>query len=392
MISKEFISVVSIIIILIIIMVYLYTRITTALNALKFKKNNKETSPDTRTLVNEMPPIIQNTQNEKGPKKEICVYELPTVAVVKSNPKKEFEDIIKSPVPQGYTPIEFFYNSFERMNNKISFEDALDEAIDNNFKAADIALIMDRRNYSFEQITESLNNGFVLNTKELVGTLIPITKENSIKEKMSTVVKALCSTCDLDGEEESVAEILIESGCSQEEALEIIYNNLQIEFGKIISAIRIKEVETIAALAQKLNIDLIDDNEYESLRDAADIKFSDATKILKKCGKSITEILNIENSYNELSLDDLEEIIITISGAGFTNQEIVNGVMHAEFTSNDTCGAIVKSLYENKIPIDDIVSILQKEETSPDDLDEELRDEDLAIRDRVIILYNFLKL
>lgn len=123
--------------------------------------------------------------------------------------------------------------------------------------------------------------------------------------------------------------------------------------------------------------------------DGAD--FPKVARILKACGKSAGEILNAENSREELGESSFNDFAADLEKAGFARSEILRGLWHSDGLSNESRGSIVALAYDSNFPLEDIINVLREEDVDADSLDEEMRDADLDLRDRVHVLHDLFE-
>lgn len=337
---------------------------------------------------------------------------VPTPIVSQSRPESKLEPELESEEEEEESAVDAFHKELEEaiarggefkeafrktlgeQGSALDFDDALQEAFDMKFKMEDLVALMAERHHTLGDIADFVKDKEDPDFEGLFKAIAPAANGDSANAKAEEILDVITSFFDLGNDEgETLVTLLTDLGCSAEEVATLAYQKTSMDFGEVVVAAKITDqTALVASLAKKLDADLSDQDPYAALRDGG-VDFVKAAALLKACGKQVVEVLDTENNFDDsiLSADDLKRVVDDLLGAGFTQEEVLDGIYHAEFTDGQNSGAIVGALSDAKVPLDDIIRLILKEDVDPDDLDEELRDGDVDIRERVKILHAFFE-
>lgn len=303
----------------------------------------------------------------------------------------EFRRRMESSAGQGNDLEVVFQKSFGDLAGDLTFEEALGEAAKMGYKVEDLALLMDKRGLSLQAIARFVDAQKEPDLLYLMRFLMPFAKGETTFEKAQSVVSAAEDVWELDDEVKVLVGALYDLNCEPMDVARIVYEATSKRLGEIIPLLGLCEKlpQAIGDIAKKLEVDLSDYDEYSSMRDGG-VEFDQAARILRDCGRSCEEILNAENSYDLLALDDVREIIDAFASAGFDLQDVLGGIWSSDFTDGESPANIVIALYDNEIPPEQIAELLQREEVDIDELEGEFLEQGMDLRTRVRILSAFL--
>ncbi len=314
----------------------------------------------------------------------------------KTDPLQLFRNTCKTLQAQGNDFKNTFSSAYEHVRNDLDFEDALGSMLgEQEYLPSDIIDLLKKEGYTLSGMAQFINDHTNVESWKLIPLFLPLSSENKpIKERAIEIITALSNTYNLDNEEEreNIAKSLLEIGCSQQETSEILHDEMSVEFGNVITILGIQDSPAIIGdFAKNLDIDIVDSDEYRSLRDDANLDFKMVAKIFRAAEKDAKELLDAENNYNGLSLsDDTDDIIKILTEAGFTKKEIIDGIWKSDFADDDNAGVCVDAFYNADVPIEDIIEAIREHDIDPGNLDEELREEGVNIKVRIKILHTLL--
>lgn len=307
----------------------------------------------------------------------------------KNEPLTSFRVSLEAARARGEAFKESFLRAFDEQAGKLDFDDALQAAFDMGFKMEDLVALMGERHHPLRAIAEFVNENENPDLERLFRVITPAATGDSVEEKAEDILGAVGYVFELGGEGDTLAKLLTDFGCSTEEAAISVYQQTDMNLGDVIISMHLEDKpELVVSLTKDLGVDLSDDGEYKALRDGA-VDFSKAAGLLKACEKQVVEVLDTENSYEGSCLisDDLREALDDLLKAGFTREEVLDGIFHADFMNDQSNGAVVTALSDAGVSIDGIINLILKEDIDPDDLDGELSDANVDLRKRVELLH-----
>ncbi|MCL4403730.1 hypothetical protein M1432_00005, partial [Patescibacteria group bacterium] len=186
-----------------------------------------------------------------------------------------------------------------------------------------------------------------------------------------------------------VAKFLLAKGCSVERAASVLYdeNLVDADFASVVTSLNIDgDPAAIAAASRELDIDLAGEDDYDDLRNN-NVDLAVLVQAMKIRGKSVKEILDAEYGYDSGGIDDsFKEIVEYFRQAGFSQGEIIAGVWDSECLENDDSGETIVKLLDIGAPLESIVTVLNRTDTDPDELYDELKDAGLDIKERIKLM------
>ncbi|HVO28637.1 MAG TPA: hypothetical protein VMT81_01490, partial [Candidatus Paceibacterota bacterium] len=191
---------------------------------------------------------------------------------------------------------------------------------------------------------------------------------------------------------EELIKLPVRFGCSTEEAAAIVYRKTDMTLGAVLRDLKLlNSPEVCARIAKNLDVDLSDGDEYNAMLEDDDVEFEHAAAILRACGKTAGDAVSAENMHEKFSsVDEVEDIFESLSKAGFTNEEIMSGICSSDIFNDNPYATIVQDAIEHKVPMAEIVAFLQKENIDPDGLDDEMREAEMGIQNRIDILHGLI--
>jgi cell division septation protein DedD len=276
-----------------------------------------------------------------------------------------------------------------------TMDEILRVALQIGYPPAEVATFMAGREYQLEEIAILLIRETDLEVEALTDAIAPLAEGETLAAKAELVFKAVKGALDdndeADDQEEALLKLPARLGCSPEEAAAIVYRNTGLNLGSVLGKLKLCSSPDVAArIAENLDVDLSDEDEYKTLCEDGEIEFAAAAAILKACGKDAETVITAGNSDDEFSDVELDVIFSALGTAGFTNAEIMAGISEAEIVGDNALAVIIQSALEQKVPMEEIVSFLKKEDANSDDLDEEMRQSELEILTRVDVLHALL--
>ena len=317
--------------------------------------------------------------------------EPPTRSRGEENHLELFKDRLRGRKAVNASLASSLASAMAEFGDSVGTDDAVRAALQIGYPPVDVAAFMASKQYEPQEVATLLTDECSLGATELADLIIPIVKGDTVSARAEATFKVVKDTLDVDSDDDELIEVPAHLGCSSEDAAAIVYTNTDQLLGSVLVRMKLYASPDIAAgLAKRFDVDLSDDDEYKALREDDAVEFDGAATILKACGKDAETIIAAENNNNEFSIDEFAEIFPALSGAGFTNIEIMVGMSRAGFIDENAFASIVHEALERKVPMGDIVLFLKKEDVDPGDLDEELRELDLELITRVKVLYALL--
>ena len=149
------------------------------------------------------------------------------------------------------------------------------------------------------------------------------------------------------------------------------------------------EPEHIGQLAKLCQVDLGKDELYSSLREEG-MDFEDAVKMVRAAGGGALAALGCEVDFSSFDDDAFSDIIKMMVGAGYTAKEVMDAVASGEVDLPYDAADIIEVALDPEFPGFDWGAYLDSQEPDPDQLDEDLRELDVEIKDRVAVLHRLL--
>ena len=335
----------------------------------------------------------------------------PTFVLAESRPRYETKPIpepaLKPPPMPRYDPVPDEVEQYLRLNRAkgdagraaleaaiakgaghIPEDDVFRAALGTGYAAVDVGAVMVAHKYELREIANLLVKEQSLDANALGDILMPF-GEGTVPERAEKVYSIVRDSLDLAGDDDDLIALPVHLGCSKEEAAALVYQKSDLCLAAALSEIDLWDTAAVARLEEEFGADLADDNEYKTMREEKE--FPEAAAILKACKKDPEAIIRAENEYDELSgSDSLGDIFIALASAGFSNGEIMEGVIAADVLDEDEYGTIVAEALHREISIGEIVSFLKDERLEPDSLDEELRNVDMDVTSRIDVMHAFL--
>lgn len=285
------------------------------------------------------------------------------------------------------------------LGEALGLDDALRVVAEMGYPAVEFASLAAKHGYAPREVAERLTRWcWPISANELADIVKPLVlavpaagaDEDDAEVKTFNIVKDAVELDD-NGDLAALAQHLFPPD-NVSGAARLLYRESDMGFGEVIGKLFPEDApEVVASLAKELEVDITDSDEYVGFRDGGDMSFDSMATILKAYGADAETVLRCENSYEELSDDDLKSIFETLSAAGYTASEILSGIRQAEIVCCENAdGTIVQFAMETKIPTEDIVAFFKSEGIRLEDLDDELEDLDVNIKTRVDILYALL--
>src|SRR3989344_3585122 len=149
------------------------------------------------------------------------------------------------------------------------------------------------------------------------------------------------------------------------------------------------EPEHIGQLAKLCQVDLGKDELYSSLREEG-MGFEDAVKMVRAAGGGALAALDCEADFSSFDDDALSDVIKMMVGTGYTAKEVTEAVASGEVDLPYDAADIIEVALDPEFPGFDWGAYLDSQEPDPDQLDEDLRELDVEIKDRVAVLHRLL--
>lgn len=301
--------------------------------------------------------------------------------------KKSLSDLIGS----GEDKKSSFYKAYEEIDGEIDLSDALEEAIFLDYKKEDLIRIMFEKGSSFSDIVQFVDIHYSLGKEEIMKIFKLILPKDSMEEKAGEIVEALNEIFDVN--EENVQSLLEGISLSTINIAKIMKDNLSIGIRKIMTTLNITNEESMVTLLCDMEIPYEDEDEYSSIRDEDDgVSFEIVAKVMKKNGKSTEEILNMEQNFEDFYPEDLGEKFKSLIAVGFTEKEILDGLVKTNFVDTDDWESLIDPLYGAGVSIESIVDMIytSTEEINMKDIYENLNTGEVDIEIQIEILYKLL--
>lgn len=273
----------------------------------------------------------------------------------------------------------------------LSFEDGLREAADIGYDRSAVALALFKRGESLGDIAVSVNEIYDPSFNDLFETVLSLTDQAiPMDDRAVSVIKAVGNIGNWTADEyPEVAKFLLAKGCSVERAASVLYdeNLVDADFASVVTSLNIDgDPAAIAAASRELDIDLAGEDDYDDLRNN-NVDLAVLVQAMKIRGKSVKEILDAEYGYDSGGIDDsFKEIVEYFRQAGFSQGEIIAGVWDSECLENDDSGETIVKLLDIGAPLESIVTVLNRTDTDPDELYDELKDAGLDIKERIKLM------
>lgn len=275
-------------------------------------------------------------------------------------------------------------STLSNFSSDINERNILEYVCKAGYSAEDLAGVMQKWNYSPEDVSERISEDYNLGPVAIAKILLKVFSRDTDKEKLDMVFEAF--------EDEELEDIIPEVIGIFGESVPItliidkLYENSDLPLGEITSKFNhLADTQVIVEIIKTTEVDIMDSDEYKGFRDN-DFLFEDMAKILKLLGKSAREILEVEHEYDSFDFDDKDHRdspFISLRPLGFSDKEIIEAISSIDIP----LGGLVLSAVENNVSLEDIVNYLRPEwGDDPDGLWEELED-DLSDKDIIEIIY-----
>lgn len=310
---------------------------------------------------------------------------------IKDNGRDRLKDRLRERKAVNQDLASSIASAMTEFGDRVTMDDAIRAALQVGYSPNDVATYMAQRQYQLKEIATMLSeeNSFTVN--ELGDIIMPLVKGDTVAARADTTFEIVKDTLDVSDDDEDLEQLPVHLGCSSEEAAAIVYRNTDLTLGVVLKALKLcGSPEVAARIAKEVEVDLSEDDEYGALREDDENDFDVVAAILKACGEKAETIIAAENTHDEFGDDEFDEIFSSLSTAGFTNAEIMSGISDAGLTDDNMWAAIVKAALERKVPMDEVVAFLKKEDIDSDGLDEEMRELEFEILTRVDVLHALL--
>ncbi|MGC9968233.1 MAG: hypothetical protein ABSC29_00680 [Minisyncoccia bacterium] len=316
----------------------------------------------------------------------------PVIRPPKDNSRDRLRDRLRERKAADADLASSLASCMTEFGNRISVDEVLRAALQIGYSPTEAAIVMAERQYQPKEIASLLVEEGKFSITELGDVIMPLVEGETLAARAEVTFEVVLDVLDIDDEDEELLRLPVHLGCSAEEAAAIGYNGTDLDLASVLKKLGLcASPDVVAGIAKALDVDLSEDEEYAAMRKDGDVEFDAAAAILKACGEDAATIIATENTYDEFSGDELEAIFSALSGAGFTNVEIMTGMNEADgVLGENALAAIIQGALKHGVPMEDVVSFLTKEEADPDDLDEEMSDLEIGIRTRVDVLHAFL--
>ncbi len=275
--------------------------------------------------------------------------------------------------------------------DRVSLDDRIRTALQVGFSPAETAKFMAERKYETSEIGTILVAECKLTVFELGEIIMPLAKDGDKAARAEETFEIVKDAYGLGDDDADLLQLPTHLGCSNEDAAVIIYSKTDMRLGSTLRALKLCAVPDVAAdIARKLDVDLSDDDEYETIREDDEVGFDAAATILRACGKDAETVILAENAHDELSDDKLDEVFSSLSAAGFSHTEIIKGVIDSGIISRNSYAAVAQAALERKVPTGTIVAFLKDEGVDIDELDEEMRELEMETPTRIDLLHAYL--
>ena len=278
-------------------------------------------------------------------------------------------------------------------DDRVTMDEIFKAALMIGFPLGEVAAVMSANAYQPCEIVQLMDGQDSSPDVADIGLAIASFTEGTTADKAEAAFGTIKEELSLDDDNEELLALPGKLGCSQAEAAGIVYRGTDFGFADVLVNLNLLGLpDVIAQVAKDLDQDISSNEDYKVIRDADNIEFEDAVRILKACGSDAGDCIVSENDYSgfEDSEESVKDIFSALSPAGFSNEEIMGGIVEADVLGDNEKGAIVSVALEMGIPVGDITSFLKSEQVDADTLDDELRDIDTNILTRIDFLHTFL--
>ena len=301
----------------------------------------------------------------------------------KKSPIERFTEEIREKRKSGLVLAYYFDAVLAGFGDAISQDRAIDACISLDFKDSEIATLLDHLGYTLNEVAEKIEEDYSMSAEEWVALLYPFSKATSDIEKGKEVLEAISyAAADIDSD---FVKPLVAHGISENEAIKLVYEESKQTLFEILDDIGFqKDPVSLAAVARLCDVDLSDADEYDKLRDEMD--FSKALVVLKEFGKSLDEIVSIENSCSTIENGDIGGYLNDLKVAGFGTTEILCALMSECDEVN--LGGMVSALQDKAMTEGEFIDFAVADKDDPYDLNTEFDEQDVDLEIKVRVLHN----
>ncbi len=336
-------------------------------------------------VTNEPNPFHQPIEPVPAPIPALPIAVLPA----KENPLNRLKDRLRERKAAGAGLAGSVASSMNEFGDQVIMDDVLKAAAQIGYPPKEIAVFMVQRQYQLQDIAVLLAQESDIGVEELADVIMPLVKGETVSARAEGALDIVKKVVEVD--DDDFLPLPARLGCSIEEAATIVYKNTDLCLGSVVRGLKLSgSPDIVARIASKLDVDLSNDDEYSGLREDDEVEFEPAVLILRACGKDAGTIIATENAHEEFSDDRLDIIFSALSVAGFSNTEIMGGINEADIIAENSWAAIVRGALENKSSMEDVVSFLKREGVDPGELDDEMRELEFEISERVDVLHALL--
>ncbi|TSC82048.1 MAG: hypothetical protein G01um101420_578 [Parcubacteria group bacterium Gr01-1014_20] len=297
-------------------------------------------------------------------------------AIVGVLPRDKFIDQIREERKSGKPLKDYFKDVAKGFEDSLSTDEALNACLSLDFEDTEIAPLLDVLGYTPCEIAEKIEADYSPSSEEWLALLLPFSKAEDQPGKCREVIEAIeYAGIDIDSD---FIEPLTKQGITEAEAIKIVYEKSSQTLWEILDGTEIEsDPSRLVEVAKQCEVDLSESEEYEKLRERID--FDKAIIVLQGFGKSLAEIIDIENGDNTIEDDALKGILKDLKSADYSTVEILVALFGDQDTEVYLSG-IVGALTDEVISEDEFIAFALASETDPADIDSEFNEQEVELK------------
>ncbi len=341
-----------------------------------FRRNKKQEGPDHSQ-------VLPSGQPEK--------LEQSLAPVDKKEEKKESAlDYIRARQQSGVDPKRIFVELIrdkDRIVSHFETEDILSALKSLGYSVRSLVSWFNEAGYALEDLTTVLADYLEsLSNKEFLEVLFPLVKGETVGKRIENFLETFGQTWDY-GENDfaDFAEALLEQDCTLEDVVGALYRKADMLLGEIIEILpagQKPDLKTSARLARSLKVDLSD--EHETLFDGKDL--AEIVDFLREYGMNAEEAMQY---ISERESPEVGDVLDCFLKSYPQPQEVLSALLRSEEIEGSAADIVAAAL-ERGISAPEIAECLKKENVDLEELDGGMRDADVGIENRILILHTII--
>ncbi len=292
----------------------------------------------------------------------------------------------------GDNPVACMTAAFKTAGEDLDEDEAFTACVnDCEFTAADLAAyLMSTGKRDTKEIAATLNSFMTPTAEEWVASLLPTVEGLPARQRMERIMDAVNPReIDVEGETIDFVGPFLNDGCTPEEVVATLYDKTDLNFGELLDALPERlSPEEIGSLVKACEIDLTESDIYSDLREH-DLEFEDAVCVVRAAGGDVMMALSYEEEYSRLEDENFIDVAKILVKAGYSYPDAFKAIIDHRNLSYST-GDVIEAALDPEVTGFDLNAYLAEASPDPDQLDEELREKEIDIKDRVRILHRML--